>query len=596
MKPTFRDAIPAAAAGNARERRIDAYIISGNDALLLELGPAIGDRFRTRPIESMDELPADLQAPWIGFVDGARDDARNWIQHIEKRYPGAALIAIVDSADLPQWQGMVFRGSVCAALGTQQLGTAALGDALARARQRLQQAASAIHAEPLRARPAAAGPAAKSVRPGWLLPAIVAAGLLVAALAWWLAGGRDEPTPATTAAPRGVVPGAPRATSPAPAAPVLSVLELLSGARSAFRDPDRQLPRADGRQRGDSALELYAQVLAQEPVNAEARDGLRRLYTVGRSRMQSDLAAGRMDEAQRMLAIFRAAGIDPAAMKALESDVAAAQPRWLQAQARHALAANDMAAAEQAYAQLAALGADRGALQELRRTLDARQTDAQVQALADEVHAAIVAGTLLEPAANSARTRLQALRQANRSHPATLAAQRELQDALLGRAREAQSAAQYETAQRWLAAAADVGASNEVTELRRLLQADIDQAAARAATAAAATPPAPAAVATAPAAATPAAPRFVTARPRRALQVDYPAAAAAAGTQGYVILEFTLGADGRASDIQVIEASPTGVFDKSAIEALGRGRYDASVLGASPQPRRARLRISFKPG
>ena len=296
-----------------------------------------------------------------------------------------------------------------------------------------------------------------------------------------------------------------------------------------------------------------------------------------------------------MLAIFRTAGIDPAAMKSMEADVAAAQPRWLQAQARRALAANDMAAAEQAYAQLAVLATDKGMVLDLRRALDAHQSDAQMQGLADEFHSAVVAGTLLEPAATSARTRLQAMRLVNRTHPATLAAQRDLQEALLARAREAQAAAQYEPAQRWLAAAADIGASNEITDLRRELQADMERSVARAAAPVIATPPpAPAATAVAPPPAA-VAPRYANARPLRPLNVTYPNEAAAGRVQGYVVVEFTVGSDGRASDIQVIESSPATMFDRSARDAIARGRFEApSTDGA--QSRRARLRVTFKPG
>ena len=66
----------------------------------------------------------------------------------------------------------------------------------------------------------------------------------------------------------------------------------------AFRDQDRLLPRSDGSKRGDSALELYAEVLAQDAENDEARDGIRRLFSVARSRMQTDLNAGRLEDAE----------------------------------------------------------------------------------------------------------------------------------------------------------------------------------------------------------------------------------------------------------------------------------------------------------
>lgn len=603
MITSTNDATTAGDGGAARERRCDAYILSSDDVLLLELGPAIGDRFRTRPVERIEELPTADAAPWVGFIDGTRPDARSVALHIEKQLPNAALIVVTDQSDVASWQGLVFRGTVCAALGSTQIGTAALQDALARAQERLRRAAtqSAIRTE---ARPPIAPSsgsgglgASPGARPAWLWPAVGAAALVIVLAGWrWLQG--DRPA----------APGA-RAAKPAAAAPAAlpqrSSLELLSAARSAFRDPDRQLPRADGRGRGESALELYAQVLAQEPANAEARDGVRRLYSVGRSRLQSDLAANRMDDAQRLLAIFRGAASDPATLKAMEADVAAAQPRWLQSQVRRALSANDLAAAEQAYAQLQATGAERATLQELRRALDARAADAQLQALADELHAAIAAGNLLEPAAGNARARLQSMRQANRTHPLTSTAQHDLQEALLVRAREAQSAGQPEAVQRWLNAAAELGPSSELSDFRRQLQAEADKPAARAATPAPQAPPPPAAPASAapPAAAAAAAPvapaanapRFLTARPVQPLTVAYPETAARIGRQGFVVVEFTLGRDGRASEATVIESSPVGLFDRAALDAVARGRFDTSALADPTAPHRSRLRVSFKP-
>ena len=84
----------------------------------------------------------------------------------------------------------------------------------------------------------------------------------------------------------------------------------------------------------DNALELYAAVLAQDPQNDEAREGLRRLFSVARARIQSDLTAGKLDEATRLLAAFRDVGLNNDATAKLDADIAAARPKWLIAQAR----------------------------------------------------------------------------------------------------------------------------------------------------------------------------------------------------------------------------------------------------------------------
>ncbi|HEV7432054.1 MAG TPA: energy transducer TonB, partial [Steroidobacteraceae bacterium] len=79
------------------------------------------------------------------------------------------------------------------------------------------------------------------------------------------------------------------------------------------------------------------------------------------------------------------------------------------------------------------------------------------------------------------------------------------------------------------------------------------------------------------------------------LDVSYPQRAFDADQQGYVVVEFTLDAKGRASDAKAIESSPARVFDDAALQAVKHGRFDASALGDSGAPRRARIRIAFKP-
>lgn len=196
MKPTVGHPHPAHGAGAVHGRRIDTYIIAGDESLLLELGPALDDDYRTRPVEYPEGLPADTRAPWIGFVDGARADARAVIQRIGESHPEAILIAIVDDADLRNWQGLVFRGSVCAAIGTRQIGTAAFADALSRARTLMHQASvAALLASSARPRATRAGTDRVAWRITRQLPVLIGVALMVLALGWWLAatarGGSD---------------------------------------------------------------------------------------------------------------------------------------------------------------------------------------------------------------------------------------------------------------------------------------------------------------------------------------------------------------------------------------------------------------------
>jgi TonB family protein len=429
-------------------------------------------------------------------------------------------------------------------------------------------------------------------------PVAAAAVLLVVA---WLVLGRKTAAPnvaANVTAATGATSAAAPALAPTVAPPVATpelthrtVLELLSQARIVFRDQTRMLPRFDTSRvprTGDSALELYAEVLLRDARNEEARDGVRRLGSAVQARVQSDLSAGQIDNATRIVAAYSSAGGDPVQIQKLTADIKSAQPRLLAGQAQHAVAAGDFAAAEQLLTQLNAVSGDRKAAQDLRRAIDSRQTDLQMQKLGEEVRGAIAAGALLEPAATSARAKLMAMRQLNGKHSAAISAQRELQSALLSRASEQQQAQQYDAALRWNSAAVDLGATDEGNEQRIRIRADMDRQATRAAAVAATAAPAPTVAAAVK-------PAFVIAKAIRPLNVEYPESMLSTAIVGSVVVEFTLRADGSATDVAVVESTPPGTFDKVATAAVARGRFDTSPLGQGKQPKRARIKLSFRP-
>ena len=589
------------ARGAVTGKRRDAWLLSGDDGLLLELGPLLGERFRTHPIDSPDALKDAGPAPWLLVFDATtRRDARVMAASLDQQHPLAPIILICADGQADNWASALQRGSVCAIVERSQLSAVTWRDALRTAEQRLDTAATLSTSSSLASLGSTSNPF-NSGRRAWklLLPLLLLAG---AVLGYYLsrhASGTPAATASVTSAPAPVPVPASAHTEPgteapgtlgAPANPQRSPLELLSDARVAFRDEKTLLPRNDGVPGGDSALELYAQVLAQEPQNEEARDGMRRLFTVARARIQSDLNAGKLDEATRLLNTFRGVGLDAGATSKLEADIAAARPRWLIAQTRAALANNELDTAAQLIAQIAAGGADHVALADLRRSLEAHTSDVQLAEMAARTRAAIAAGALLEPAAESAHARLVAMQQANRSHPLTSSVQHELQVALLTRAQADLRNHQPDAAQPWFNAAAELGASSELTAVRKQLQNELDAGSQRVAAAAAA-----AQLASEPAAAKSATqPDFINARPVRALDAVFPPKALELGQQGRVVVEFTLDRKGRASEARVVEASLPGVFDAAALRAVRGGRYDTEALGSSGLPRRARLLVSFK--
>ena len=533
------------------------YLLSGDDGLLLELGPLLGARYRTRPIDSAEQLAPPGAAPWALLIDAtARTDARAQAARIKQQYPQAPLLIICAAGAAPDWASPLSRGTISAVVERGALGAPEFAAALDSADRQMQVAAI------LAAAPAAIASATARF---WSVRALIALATLGSVVAAWhfldgAAPGAPRssaaPTTAATTAANAATTAVAAAAAPTPgaAAPGRTVLELLSDARVAFSDEKRQLPPADGAATADNALELYARVLTQDPQNEEARDGMRRLLAVASVHIKADLAAGRFDDANRLLAAFQGTGLADAALAPLQSELAAARPRWLSAQARAAIAGGDADTARQLMTQLAAAGVDRATLAELQHSMDAKQAEARLVTLARRVHAQINAGALLEPAADSAQALVQAMAQLNRDHPLTLAAQRELQAALAERSRVQQES---------------VG----------------ERAADATATAAM---PAPSSTAAAPT------DDFVHARPTAPLAVIYPQRALDSNQQGYVIVEFTLNTNGRAGKPRVVESSPPAVFDGAALQAIRRGRFDTSALSVPGKPQRARLRISFR--
>ncbi|MGH8076560.1 MAG: energy transducer TonB, partial [Lysobacter sp.] len=71
----------------------------------------------------------------------------------------------------------------------------------------------------------------------------------------------------------------------------------------------------------------------------------------------------------------------------------------------------------------------------------------------------------------------------------------------------------------------------------------------------------------------------------------FPPEALRSGTSGEVQVEFTVGTDGSVSAVRVVRANPARVFDREAINAVRRWRFqpvDAPVT--------TRRTISFNPG
>lgn len=64
----------------------------------------------------------------------------------------------------------------------------------------------------------------------------------------------------------------------------------------------------------------------------------------------------------------------------------------------------------------------------------------------------------------------------------------------------------------------------------------------------------------------------------------YPSRAAKNGIEGYVVLSFTITDTGATADATVLEAYPSGVFNRSALKAVSKFKYKPKVVDGQAQP------------
>lgn len=74
----------------------------------------------------------------------------------------------------------------------------------------------------------------------------------------------------------------------------------------------------------------------------------------------------------------------------------------------------------------------------------------------------------------------------------------------------------------------------------------------------------------------------------------YPARARERGTEGWVDLEFTVTRDGTTQDAVVRGAEPAGIFDRAALDAVKRWRYEPRVVGGNVVEQRVEARLRFR--
>lgn len=83
-------------------------------------------------------------------------------------------------------------------------------------------------------------------------------------------------------------------------------------------------------------------------------------------------------------------------------------------------------------------------------------------------------------------------------------------------------------------------------------------------------------------------------RPLRMDPPDYPMAQWRRNVTGYVRIEFMLGANGRVSDLKIVESVPRGAFDRAVRAAVSQWKFQPSTRGGQIVPRRVSHKLEFR--
>ena len=74
------------------------------------------------------------------------------------------------------------------------------------------------------------------------------------------------------------------------------------------------------------------------------------------------------------------------------------------------------------------------------------------------------------------------------------------------------------------------------------------------------------------------------AMPLVAVSADYPIRALERGVEGYVVVTFDITSTGQVVNASVVERQPSGIFDRSALQAIAKFRYKPKVVDGQPVP------------
>jgi TonB family protein len=304
-------------------------------------------------------------------------------------------------------------------------------------------------------------------------------------------------------------------------------------------------------------------------------DASRLLKLIDSRLQQGKLVDPRNDSAAFYLEQARQAGTAPAALQQQYQDL----QRQLALAVRGAIDAKHFADAERWLSDMREAGASSVVSAGLQKDLSAARSvvaspKAEQPSFLDLAQTRLSQGKLLEPDNDSA---LYYLSQGRAADPKSAAVQQlsvSVQEQILERGRAALEVGDLSKAQSLLQAATGLGPSSGLDALGEKLR----QRASSVSAAAAATPNL----------AEPSLTRL------NKLEVVYPQRALEKAIEGWVEIGFTVNADGSVGSVQVLNASPTNVFEQAGIKAVSKLRYQPVMQGGKAVAVTSQLRVVFR--
>jgi TonB family protein len=277
---------------------IELVVLTSDDAFLQTLREAVGGARRLWHVPSADKVSDLLVAGEVGIVvldvQALHDSARIFVEQIKRQFPDLVLVAAGHRDDETSLAGLISAGLVYRFIHKP----------MSPARAKLFAEAAIKKYESQRQR-AAETPVHRSASPTshlWLIGGAVAALLIVGAIAWIAHRSSGEepapPNPTETAKPAAV-----ESTVLARAAAALAANRLTEPA-------------------GDNALELYLQLQARNPADADARIGLAEVHERLLARAENALLEERLDEAAAAIETARKSGVESGRIAFLSAQLA----------------------------------------------------------------------------------------------------------------------------------------------------------------------------------------------------------------------------------------------------------------------------------